>query len=99
MKSSYGDSRARGLILKNQKTGYRLTPLACIPVTYTVFILQKLIKEGMLLKFSRKEPQPRMFFLFNDILIYASSIPPTNTTYKVHTHCQFIATCTVEEKG
>lgn len=44
---------------------------------------RKLIKEGMLVKFSRKEPQPRMFFLFNDILIYASSIPPTNTTFKV----------------
>ena len=32
-------------------------------------VLQKLIKEGMLLKFSRKEPQPRMFFL-------VSRVPP-----------------------
>ena len=68
--------------------------------------LQKLLKEGELTKFSRKEKQIRMFFLvsegkeksgeetlcqlhtifalqFNDILIYASAIPPTNTTYKV----------------
>jgi len=44
---------------------------------------RKLLKEGELMKFSRKEKQPRMFFLFNDIVIYASYIPPANTTYKV----------------
>lgn len=44
---------------------------------------RRLLKEGELLKSSRKELQPRMFFLFNDLLLYTSSIPPANNTYKV----------------
>ncbi|XP_065909891.1 FYVE, RhoGEF and PH domain-containing protein 6-like [Dysidea avara] len=44
---------------------------------------RKLLLEGELLKYSRKEVHPRMFFLFTDLLIYAYAIPPANTTYKV----------------
>ncbi|XP_019855450.1 PREDICTED: nascent polypeptide-associated complex subunit alpha, muscle-specific form-like isoform X2 [Amphimedon queenslandica] len=44
---------------------------------------RKLLKEGELVKSSRKEKQPRMFFLFTDLLIYASAIPPANNTYRV----------------
>jgi FYVE/RhoGEF/PH domain-containing protein 5/6 len=44
---------------------------------------RKLLKEGELIKSSRKEKQPRMFFLFTDLLIYASAIPPANTTFRV----------------
>ncbi|XP_062613414.1 uncharacterized protein LOC134275178 [Saccostrea cucullata] len=32
------------------------------------------LKEGELMKLSRKEMQPRMFFLFNDVLLYTSPI-------------------------
>lgn len=34
-----------------------------------------LIKEGELMKLSRKEMQPRMFFLFNDVLLYTTPTP------------------------
>lgn len=34
-----------------------------------------LIKEGELMKLSRKEMQPRMFFLFNDVLLYTTPNP------------------------
>lgn len=45
---------------------------------------RKLLKEGEVTKFSRKERTPRMLFLFNDILIYASTAqPPSFNTYKV----------------
>ncbi|MCI4380183.1 hypothetical protein PGIGA_G00236850 [Pangasianodon gigas] len=35
-----------------------------------------LLKEGILLKLSRKVMQPRMFFLFNDALMYATVLQP-----------------------
>ncbi|XP_052071932.1 FYVE, RhoGEF and PH domain-containing protein 6-like isoform X3 [Mytilus californianus] len=34
-----------------------------------------LIKKGELMKLSRKEMQPRMFFLFNDVLLYTTPTP------------------------
>ncbi|KAF7707527.1 FYVE, RhoGEF and PH domain-containing protein 6-like [Silurus meridionalis] len=34
------------------------------------------LKEGILLKLSRKVMQPRMFFLFNDALLYATTLQP-----------------------
>ncbi|KPP61479.1 pleckstrin-like domain-containing family F member 1-like [Scleropages formosus] len=33
-----------------------------------------LVGEGQLMKLCRRRPQPRMFFLFNDILVYGSSL-------------------------
>ncbi|ESO08013.1 hypothetical protein HELRODRAFT_75529, partial [Helobdella robusta] len=42
---------------------------------------RKFIKEGQLMKLSRKDMQPRMFFLFNDILLYA--IAHGYNSYKV----------------
>eukprot|EP00731_Ephydatia_muelleri_P001745 Em0001g1745a len=43
---------------------------------------RKLIREGELLKSCRKEKQMKMFFLFNDLLLYCISHPP-GLTYKV----------------
>ncbi|XP_059169715.1 FYVE, RhoGEF and PH domain-containing protein 6-like isoform X2 [Physella acuta] len=40
-----------------------------------------LIKQGELQKLSRKEMQPRMFFLFNDVLLYTTG---TATGYKIN---------------
>ncbi|CAL1531331.1 unnamed protein product [Lymnaea stagnalis] len=40
-----------------------------------------LIKKGELQKVSRKEMQPRMFILFNDVLLYTT---PTATGYKIN---------------
>ncbi|BFZ08455.1 hypothetical protein BsWGS_11493 [Bradybaena similaris] len=40
-----------------------------------------LVKQGELLKLSRKEMQPRMFFLFNDVLLYTT---PATTGYRIN---------------
>ncbi|XP_070193286.1 uncharacterized protein [Littorina saxatilis] len=40
-----------------------------------------LIKQGELMKMSRKEMQPRMFFLFSDVLLYTT---PTATGYRLN---------------
>ncbi|CAG5115277.1 unnamed protein product, partial [Candidula unifasciata] len=40
-----------------------------------------LVKQGELLKLSRKEMQPRMFFLFNDVLLYTT---PATSGYRIN---------------
>ena len=40
---------------------------------------RRFIRKGMLTKIGHKEHQPRMFFLFNDILVYASVRAGTST--------------------
>lgn len=40
-----------------------------------------LIKQGELMKLSRKEMQPRMFFLFSDVLLYTT---PTTSGYRLN---------------
>ena len=49
----------------------------CLQFVLTVW--QYLIKEGFLNKISRKERQPRMFFLMNDVLLYTA--PFTHATF------------------
>ena len=46
---------------------------------------RKLIRQGCLLKHSKRGLQQRMFFLFSDILLYASKSPVTQT-FKVLGH-------------
>lgn len=42
------------------------------------------VRQGVLLKFSKKGYQPRMFFLFNDVLIYCSRSSASSLQFKVH---------------
>ncbi|XP_041348475.1 FYVE, RhoGEF and PH domain-containing protein 6-like [Gigantopelta aegis] len=42
---------------------------------------RSLLKKGELMKMSRKEQQPRMFFLFTDVLLYTT---PTATGYRLN---------------
>ncbi|XP_007887590.1 pleckstrin homology domain-containing family F member 1 [Callorhinchus milii] len=43
-----------------------------------------LVGEGLLTKVCRKKPKPRMFFLFNDILVYGSVIIPKKKFVSQH---------------
>ena len=54
--------------------------ISALEYTQLYLCVQKLMKEGMLLKFSRKEPQPRMFFLVSTTKpIPSYSIPHSHT--------------------
>ncbi|XP_065145654.1 pleckstrin homology domain-containing family F member 2-like [Paramisgurnus dabryanus] len=43
-----------------------------------------LVGEGRLLKFCRRGPKPKVFFLFNDVLVYGSIIVPGRWNKKKH---------------
>lgn len=42
------------------------------------------VRQGVLLKLSKRGYQPRMFFLFNDVLIYCSRSSASSLQFKVH---------------
>ena len=45
---------------------------------------RRFIRQGVLLKLSKKGYQPRMFFLFDDLLIYCSRSSSVNLQFKLH---------------
>ncbi len=65
-----------------KKQNWRLDCLFYIKKTGFIWILKEilarpgraLVGEGVLIKECRKKPKPRYFFLFNDILVYGTSV-------------------------
>ena len=53
-------------------------------LTSMPLVLQQFIREGCLMKLSRKGYQQRMFFLFSDMLVYTSRINAPALQFKVH---------------
>ncbi|XP_073720617.1 uncharacterized protein [Misgurnus anguillicaudatus] len=71
-------------VVRQEDNSQKLYEVQCRLVGQHVIVQpgRVLLKEGILMKSSRKVMQPRMFFLFNDGLLYSTPLPSGN--YRVN---------------
>ena len=65
----------------------------CFELVFARIDFQAFIREGCLMKLSRKGYQQRMFFLFSDMLVYTTRMATPALQFKVFIRLSYCTTC------